>query len=289
MDRHGLHVGARLVATGFAILAFAGFDDLISQDSVVVSGGARLSAQWLLSVVAPLLSLAGWWFLTQIEPRDERQRSHLTTAYWLLGLQYLVLFASQLLRAPSFSFLQRLSSFWLTSAAFGVIAIGFTAVARAIRDFTGVPRTTSTTSYWRRPSRILIFTGFAVMALASLVTLRDALASHYYTFADPRGALQLFTPPLASLFAAAAWWLLCHFDAATRLQQSTLARAYLWFGLATGVGTVQQVISISQISAVTRAPGELWLNAAGSLIATIGFILASRQAADAPSLRGALT
>jgi hypothetical protein len=275
-----LELSRRWIGAGFALLTIASIANLFNFGLSIFHVGLRLGVQIFLSPVAALLTLVGWLFLTRYRPRDSSQTSSQRAGLLALALQFAALSLGSILRANSVVFGNWASAqFWIALLGYVVATVGFLMAFIFIPGAGESTRASRSITTPAPPAGLLIFVGFVLIALSSLVILYYDVTGRYFAFVGWRNILQTIIQPLSSLFAAGGWWFLSRLGAHDEEQRSIIRRAYWALGLASAVIAVLELLTITEVSGLSQFTWELWLSAVGSAVATMGYILTARRPA----------
>ncbi len=131
------------------------------------------------------------------------------------------------------------------------------------------------TSSKRQLSSRLIFLGFALVALSTVIFIARLLSEKVYYLVGFHWYIQVVMEMLAPSFAASAWWFLRQLEATDSKQRSLLAKAYLLLGLQFSASCVVQLLQFTSTLYVDPYIAQFWLVTFGSGIGAVGFFLAS--------------
>ena len=269
-----MELSSRWIGAGFALLALASITNLFALGTTIFHIGFRYGLEIFLYPVSALLSLTGWWFLTRYRPRDTSQNHSLRAGFLALALQFAALGLGEVFRANSVVFIDWSSAqFWLASLGYVVTMIGFLMAVSCLRARVETPEVATTST---SPFSLLIFVGFALIAVSSLVILYHYVVNQFFTAMGWRAMVEIFPQPLSSLFAAVGWWFLCHLGARDEEQRTLLLQSYWALGLASAVLAISEFLVLSGVAGLSQFTWEVWLYAAGSAVAAVGFILTAR-------------
>lgn len=135
------------------------------------------------------------------------------------------------------------------------------------------------TSLRRRLSSRLIFLGFALLALSTVIFISRLLGQGVYGEPGYRWDAQLVLEMLSPIFAAGGWWFLCQLDAKDSVQKSLLAKAYLVLGLQFSASCTVQLLQVSSATFASTYIAQFWAATLGSGVGAVGFFLASHAVA----------
>ncbi|MHB1210408.1 MAG: hypothetical protein ACYC1I_11995 [Acidimicrobiales bacterium] len=135
------------------------------------------------------------------------------------------------------------------------------------------------TSSKRLLSSRLIFLGFTLIALSTVIFVARLLSQRVYGVPGYRWYVQLVMEMLAPIFAASGWWFLRQLEAKDSDQRSLLAKAYLLLGLEFSASCIVQLLQISSALFADPNAAQFWPATLGSGIGAVGFFLASRVVA----------
>ena len=120
-----------------------------------------------------------------------------------------------------------------------------------------------------------IFTGFALLALSSLLTFYNLTSEGYLSQSGVKGDAQLVLSMMLALFAAGGWWFLHQIVARDSAQKVLLAKAYLLLGLQFSASCIGLLLSNSPAILINRFSAPYWIDSLGFAVGAVGFLLAS--------------
>lgn len=126
----------------------------------------------------------------------------------------------------------------------------------------------STSSRW-------ILTGFALLALSSLLTFYNLTSEGYLSQSGFKDEAQLLLSTMAALFAAGGWWFLCQIVAKDSAQKVLLTKADVLLGLQFSASCIGLLFSSGPAIRMNRFSAPYWINALGFAVGAGGFFLAS--------------
>jgi len=135
----------------------------------------------------------------------------------------------------------------------------------------------TTPQHWL--SRRLIFIGFALVALSTVILFSKLLRQHVFGEPGYRWDTQLVMVMLSPIFAAGGWWFLCQLEAKDSTQRSLLAKAYLFLGLEFSASCIGQVVQVGSAIFKGSPFSQFWLATLGFAVGAVGFFLASHAVA----------
>ncbi len=131
----------------------------------------------------------------------------------------------------------------------------------------------------RRLSSRLIFLGFTLIALSTVIFVVRLLSQRVYDIPRYRWYIQLVMEMLAPIFAAGGWWFLRQLEAKDSEQKSLLAKAYLLLGLELSASCIVQLLQFSTTIFADPFIAQFWLVTLGTASGAVGFFLASNVVA----------
>ena len=167
---------------GYLLLLLSSFDSLVNLGGGVFDAGFKTSFEVLLDPVGWLLALAGWWSLTQLSPVDAVQRGLMVAAYWAFAIQFSLVTVVKL-TVTGLPLTRLEGFFWLSTLGYASAAVGFGVAATTVSRFPS-SRPESSVPALYRPSRILIFVGYAVIAASVVMSARDNITSLFFSQAN---------------------------------------------------------------------------------------------------------
>jgi hypothetical protein len=174
-----MELSSRWIGGGFALLALASITNLFALGTTIFHIGFRYGLEIFLYPVSALLTLTGWWLLTRYRPRDTSQNHSLRAGFLALALQFAALGLGEVFRANSVVFINWSSAqFWLASLGYVVTMIGFLMAVSCLRARVETPEVATTST---SPFSLLIFVGFALIAVSSLVILYHYVVNQFFT------------------------------------------------------------------------------------------------------------
>ena len=273
-----LEFSRRWIGAGFLLFALASIGNLLSFGNTIFHVGVRLEVQMLFDPVSALLTLMGWLFLTQLRSRDSFQSKLLAAGFLALALQFAALSLGQILRASGVVIINWSSAqFWLALTGYVAATVGFLMAFNFIRGSGESARVPERPTSSAPASSRLIFVGFALLAISSMVILYFDVSNRLFTVVGIHNVIENFTQPMAALFAALGWWFLSHLDGRDDEQRTLIHQAYWALGLALAANAIQQFLAISEVSGLSQFTWELWISAVGCVVAAVGFILTARR------------
>ncbi len=135
------------------------------------------------------------------------------------------------------------------------------------------------TSLKHQLSSRLIFFGFALIALSTVVFVTKLLSEKVYNTTGFRWYVQLVLEMLSPILAACGWWFLRQLEAKDSEQKALLTKAYIFLGLQFSAACVVQLLQFSSNLYVDPYIAQFWLVTLGSAIGAVGFFLASNVVA----------
>jgi len=124
-------------------------------------------------------------------------------------------------------------------------------------------------------SRRLIFGGFALLALSTVISFYNYVSPSYLGGTGYSTYAQLVLETLSALFAAGGWWFLCQLEAKDSAQKSLFAKAYLVLGLQFAASCIGQLLRAGHVIFIVRFSAPFWITALGFGVGAVGFFLAS--------------
>ncbi|MHB1089120.1 MAG: hypothetical protein ACYC19_10220 [Acidimicrobiales bacterium] len=120
-----------------------------------------------------------------------------------------------------------------------------------------------------------IFTGFALLALSSLLTFYNLASQGYLSNSSFNGDAKLALSTIVALFAAGGWWFLSQIEAKDSKQHALHAKAYVLFGLQFSMSCIGLLLSNGPVIFIDRFSAPYWINSLGFGVGAVGFFLAS--------------
>lgn len=120
-----------------------------------------------------------------------------------------------------------------------------------------------------------IFSGFALLALSSVITFYNLASQSYLSQSGFNNDAQLVLATISALLAAGGWWFLCQLGAKDSAQKSLLAKAYGLLGLQFSASCIGQLLRAGSVIPINRFSAPYWITALGFGVGAIGFFLTS--------------
>ncbi len=124
-------------------------------------------------------------------------------------------------------------------------------------------------------SRRLIFGGFALLALSTVISSYNYVSQSYPGGTGVSTYAQLVLETLSALFAAGGWWFLCQLGAKDSAQRSLLAKAYVVLGLQFAASCAAYLLRAGHVIFMDRFSAPFWITALGFGVGAVGFFLTS--------------
>ena len=126
----------RWILVGFALVALSGIVQFFQnvRSGIFGQGDFRFVLEVVLQPFSGVFAAAGWWFLSQLEATDARQRQLISRGFAVLGAQFASLAAATLCYFWSVDFSSSLQwASWIDMIGCAVTAAGLLATSVLVR------------------------------------------------------------------------------------------------------------------------------------------------------------